>query len=214
MTGPALDARFFETTRGRIVAALRRGAATVDELAAEMALSDNAIRTHLATLERDGFVRTERVRRGGGVGKPAALYEIHPDAEARFSRAYAPLLLAVLDELADRAPAELSAAAMRRVGRRLAQAMGLSAAKGSRTGARVALDVLAMLGGEAELEERGTHAVVQGCAACPLGAAVSAHPGLCRAVEALLTQATGWSVASACEHGARPRCRFEMDQAG
>ena len=50
------DERFFASTRGQIVTLLRRALRTVDELAGELGLTDNAIRAHLAALERDGLV--------------------------------------------------------------------------------------------------------------------------------------------------------------
>src|SRR5262245_23512241 len=96
------DKRFFATTRGRVVALLRRNSRTVDEIAGELGLTDNAVRAHLATLERDGVVRQESVRRGEGAGKPAHVYAMVPEAEHSISRAYAPVLAATLDELADR----------------------------------------------------------------------------------------------------------------
>jgi predicted ArsR family transcriptional regulator len=46
--------RFFASTRGRIVTLLRRSSHTVEELAQALDLTDNAVRAHLATLERDG----------------------------------------------------------------------------------------------------------------------------------------------------------------
>ena len=68
MVARAGDDRFFESTRGQIVALLRQSAKTVDELARELGLTDNAVRLHLGTLEKDGVVRAGSVRRGGGVG--------------------------------------------------------------------------------------------------------------------------------------------------
>src|SRR5690242_17096037 len=106
MTAAELGKRFLESTRGQIVALLRRGARTVEELARALALTDNAVRNHLATLERDGIVRQDGVRRGQGAGKPAVLYEVRPDAEPLLSRAYAPVLTAMVDVLVDRLPPE------------------------------------------------------------------------------------------------------------
>ena len=40
--------RFFTSTRGHIVTLLRRAGHTVDELAQELKLTDNAIRSHLS----------------------------------------------------------------------------------------------------------------------------------------------------------------------
>ncbi|MFL5666689.1 MAG: ArsR family transcriptional regulator, partial [Ktedonobacteraceae bacterium] len=54
---PFTNERFFTSTRGHIITLLRRAGHTVDELARALQLTDNAVRSHLATLERDGLVR-------------------------------------------------------------------------------------------------------------------------------------------------------------
>ena len=48
------DERFFESTRGKIVKLLWESEKTVNDLAAELGLTDNAVRAHLLSLERDG----------------------------------------------------------------------------------------------------------------------------------------------------------------
>ena len=58
--------RFFETTRGKLVALLRRRELTVDEMATALGVTDNAIRAQLAALERDKLVEQRGVRRGAG----------------------------------------------------------------------------------------------------------------------------------------------------
>ena len=60
------DQRFFASTKGQVAALLSRGVATVEELARELGLTDNAVRSHLAALERDGLVAQTGVRRGTG----------------------------------------------------------------------------------------------------------------------------------------------------
>src|SRR5512144_420824 len=94
--------QFAGTTRGRLVALLRRGQHSVEELAASLGLTDNAVRAQLAALERDGIVRAAGVRHEGTVGKPATLYDVAPESGPLFSSAYAPLLVAMLAELGDR----------------------------------------------------------------------------------------------------------------
>jgi DNA-binding CsgD family transcriptional regulator len=49
-----LDRMFFESTRGKIITLLRRSGCTVEDLARELGLTDNGVRAHLATLEREG----------------------------------------------------------------------------------------------------------------------------------------------------------------
>lgn len=213
MSAVSLSRRFLETTRGQIVGLLRRGAATVDELARSLGLTDNAIRSHLTTLERDGLIRQEGVRRGPGAGKPATVYEIHPDAEPLFSRAYAPVLAALLDELAEQLPAERTDELMRAVGRRLAGVVGRPPAGDLGARAEAAVALLNSLGGAAELDRRDGKLVIRGCGGCPLSSATSGRPELCLAVESLLSEYVGARVQECCEQGDRPRCQFEIPAA-
>ena len=89
-------------TRGRVLSLLREGQWTVDDLADRLGLTDNAVRFHLDALERAGTVEKGSLRRGGGVGQPATLYSLSATGEEAFSRAYAPVLIAFLEELRER----------------------------------------------------------------------------------------------------------------
>src|SRR3989337_3866953 len=60
------------------------------------------------------------VLRGTGAGKPATVYEVPGEAEPLFSRAYVPVLEALLDELSAQMPQERQEELMRGVGHRLA----------------------------------------------------------------------------------------------
>src|SRR5262252_556824 len=142
--------QFRSSTRGRIVSRLRHGPATVEELAAAVGLTDNGVRVHLATLERDGWIHGRGVRRSETPGKPATLYGLAPDADALLSTAYRPLLLALLSALADReSPAHL-ATLLRDAGRRLAAEHHGGSSKPARQ--RIA-ELLASLGAEVDVVE-------------------------------------------------------------
>jgi predicted ArsR family transcriptional regulator len=205
-----LDRRFQETTRGQVLGLLRRGPHTVEEMARALGLTDNAIRLHLASLERDGLIRQSGVRRGPGVGKPATIYDIDPEAEPLLSRAYAPVLGAVLDELVEQLPAERSEEVMEGAGRRLAAVVGRAPSGDLATRVGAAAALLTSLGGMAEVERKEGALVIRGCGGCPLSAATGKHPKLCRAVEALLTEYIGAPVRECCDREGRPRCHFEV----
>ncbi|MBC7894016.1 MAG: helix-turn-helix domain-containing protein [Cytophagaceae bacterium] len=192
---------------------LRRGRASVEELARTVGLTDNAVRSHLTTLERDGLIRQEGVRRTPGAGKPATLYEIHPDADALFSRAFQPVLEALLDELRDSNTTQDGDDLMHRVGHRLARVMGRAPVGdlGSRVAAGAA--VLDSLGGVTEVEKTEGAFLIRGCGACPLSPATARHPELCGAIEALLSDYVGAPVRERCQRGERPRCTFEVSTA-
>ena len=203
--------RFQESTRGRVVELLRYRSRTVEDLAQELGLTDNAVRTHLATLERDGIVRQEGVRRNVGAGKPAWIYGIAPDAEAGFSHAYVPVLLAVLDEIAASQTPEQFDATMRAVGRRLAAPLAGAPEKSARIQAAVSL--LKDLGALAEVTEQDDAIEIEGHG-CVVGAAVAHHPAVCHAIETLLSAILGEPVHEYCDRGVRPNCRFHVGANG
>jgi predicted ArsR family transcriptional regulator len=210
MVQSILTARFFESTRGRIVELLRRSSRTVDELASELDITDNAVRLHLGMLERDGVVRSRGVRREGTVGKPATIYEIDPAADPLFSNAYLPFLSSLLASLGDRLTVRELRAIMRDVGQRLAG--GASAANGTREErAEAASRVLNQLGGVTTVERGDDRAFVIRGRGCPLSVATAERDEVCLAVQTMLGALTGAAVAERCDRsGERPQCCFEL----
>ena len=208
MSSNRWDQRFFASTRGQVVTLLRQGHATVEELARALGLTDNAVRSHLAALERDGLVVQSGLRRG--VGKPAYAYALTPDAERFFPKAYGALLNLILDALGERLPADALDDLLRDVGHRLAA--GQPAPTGDLRG-RVerAVALLGELGGLAVVEEKNGGFVIQG-SSCPLAAAVECHPRSCLLAETLLADVIGAPVHQTCDPEI-PRCRFEIGAA-
>lgn len=201
------NARFFASTRGQVVVLLRQGYATVEELAQALDLTDNAVRAHLASLERDQLVEQQGVRRG--VGKPSFTYVLTPTAEQLFPKAYGTVLHLLLDVLNEQLPPEVVSAALRDVGRRLAAQ--LETPPGDLT-ARVAgaVAMLGDLGGLAVVAEEHGELVIAG-RSCPLAAAVDGHPETCLLAEALLTEIIGVPVRQVCD-AAIPRCCFLIER--
>jgi predicted ArsR family transcriptional regulator len=207
------DRKFFESTRGRVVSLLRRTGFTVDELARELDLTNNGVRAHLATLERDGIVRQSGVvRRERGGGKPAYLYELTPEAEDLFPKAYEPVLHRLLDVLAEQLESDKSETLLRSVGRLMAKERNVPS-DGARARLEAATDVLNELGGLAELEELDGGFVIRGYS-CPLAGVTPDHPEVCRMTETLIADLAGVPVHERCDRGERPRCCFETSSTG
>jgi predicted ArsR family transcriptional regulator len=202
-----LTKRFFESTRGQIVMILRGSQCTVDELAQKLSLTDNAVRAHLATLERDGLVRQSGVRRGAR--KPHFTYTLTADADRLFPKAYDALLNQLIAVLKSRLkPAQIEAI-LREVGR----AVAANAPNGRRNSldSRVqnALRALEAIGGAAEVEKHGDKIVIRS-SSCPLAAAVSVHPEVCRLAETLVAEIVKVPVEEHCNRASHPQCRFEI----
>jgi len=204
--------RFLESTRGQVATLLRRGPRTVEELAAELGLTDNAVRNHLALLERDGVVKHGGVRRGKGAGKPATVYELHPAAESYFSKAYQPVLAAVLDVLVAELSPEHATEILDKVGRRLGVSAGGAAPGTLPERAEAAAAALRALGGEVDVVTENGTLVLRGTG-CPLSSTVTTRPETCRAVESFVSEVVGAPVRECCARDGRPRCCFTVQPA-
>jgi predicted ArsR family transcriptional regulator len=201
---------FFETARGKIVAALRgrRGASAFD-LAREFGLSTNAIRQQFVLLERDGLVTGSSVRRGKT--KPTVEYRLTPAAEKYFPQHYDRLLNAVLREVrtagGDAAVQELFNSMSRR------QAERLNARLEHRPVAErvVALtDLLRASGVEAEAEQTSGGFTIREHN-CPYAETVGEHPEICGLIHSVIADVVAPRVTqtdSLATGGTE--CRFEI----
>lgn len=203
--------RLLSSTRGQIIALLRRAPAKAGDLAAALGLTDNAVRSHLAAMERDGLVEQRRgpVR---GVGKPPQLYALTPAADALLPKAYAPVLGVLLETLGERMGREELGALLREVGRRAGAGRGGEGAD-VRMRIEAAYGVLGEMGGVAEIEQGEDAVYIRGFS-CPLAALVPGHPQVCQLAEAMLSEIVGVPVREQCEKGERPRCCFEIPLPG
>ncbi len=203
-----LDKRFFETTRGRIVTLLRGTTKTVNELARQVELSDNAVRAHLLSLERDGLIEQTGVQRG--TRKPHLAYSLTQEAEHLFPKAYDTLLNQLITALKARLTPQALDEVLREVGHSLAGTEAASQKNGdidSRIGR--AVGALETIGGSPRVDRENGKLVI--CSeSCPLATAVAEHPEVCRLAETLLSEIIGVEVREQCDRENPPRCRFEV----
>ena len=205
---PGWRRHFLASTRGKILALLRTGSHTVNELAEALELTDNAVRSHLTSLERDGLIQQLGMR--SGFRKPHILYSLTSEAEYLFPTAYGPLLRYVLAVIGRRLPSQELRASLREVGRAAAKEhLDQTTGKTHSQRIEIALSALKALGGEATVQEREGKRFILGNG-CPLSAATAHHPEACLIVEALLSEIIGIPVKEHCHHGEAPRCCFDI----
>jgi predicted ArsR family transcriptional regulator len=208
MTENARQSPTTDATRGRLLALLREGVFTVDDLATRLGLTDNAVRFHLASLETAGTVRREGVRKPRGAGKPADLFALTVAAEESFSRAYAPVLAACVAELHETMSGQQLVAFLKRVGRRLARSFDKESGSFPNRVAN-ASRLLNNLGGVTVVEERDGVYHIKG-RACPLSRAVESDHCVCAAVTTLVAEVVDANVTERCDRSGRPKCHFEI----
>ena len=199
--------RLLASTRGSILDELRRGPATVNELSERLQLSANAVRSHLAALERDRLVTWDQ-RERQGVGKPAHSYKLTADANTLTPKAYDAMLDVVLAAARERVGAKGYAQILKGAADRLAGGEGPKAAAFA---ARLAdtKKLLASVGAEVEVERRGNKLRLRGTD-CPLASMVATHPELCGVLAGVIARRLGVAVTDCCDRTATlPRCCFE-----
>jgi predicted ArsR family transcriptional regulator len=204
-----LDKRFFESTRGRIVTLLRGSAKTVNDLSAELSLTDNAVRAHLLSLERDGLIKQSGTQ--PGTRKPHFAYELTEDAEHLFPKAYDVLLNELIGALKTRLDAGTLDEVLKQVGHSLATGQANPRGVSQNDRIKNALSTLEALGGAPRVES-GTGKIVISSESCPLAAVVAEHPEVCGLAQALLSEIVGSPVKENCDRNGPPRCRFEVQQ--
>lgn len=198
--------RFAGETRARLLGLLRRSRRTITDLADAVQLTDNAVRTHVAALERDGIVEAIGTQRETG-GKPARVYALTGEGEELFPKAYALVLGELVEEIARVDGWERATELLRAVGRRAASGADAPADREGRVAAAAA--ALRGLGGDVEVQRTERGYLLQGYG-CPLSAVTAKHPQVCALARALVEEITGESVTECCERDERPRCRFRI----
>jgi predicted ArsR family transcriptional regulator len=199
---------FFETTRGQLVRLLCGGARTVSELAEQLRLSENAVRSHLASLGREGLVHLSGKQ--PGTRKPHFSYELAPKAHLLFGKGYEPVLLVLLDVLSrHETPEDLNKLALE-AGRRFVQ-MYLPKLERQKPAAR--LRTLVNQASSAAVPLTVVHEngdiFIRGCS-CPLTTVIDRRPELCDVIAELLSETLELPVERQCEHGQAPRCGFRL----
>ena len=201
--------RLIGETQAKLLVLLRRAPRSIAGLSDALHVTDNAVRTHVAALDRHGLVAHVGTQRDTG-GKPARVYSITSEAEELFPKAYALVLGGLVDELNRTNGRERTADLLRLVGRRAAEQHGRPA--DPEEGARAATVLLQSLGADIELQRTDAGWLMQGYG-CPLSKVTAGHPEVCELVKAIVAEVVGVPVTECCDRSGRPRCAFKIDAA-
>jgi predicted ArsR family transcriptional regulator len=201
--GNADIAKVLGETRWRILVELCRRHSTANELADVVGTSANAVRVHLEGLKEAGLVVFAVERRG--VGKPTHVYALTSAAESLLSKAYAPVLAAILQSARERMNGgflpmvcDAGTALAASVDTQLT-GQGMERAKALLDGLGAPSDIV---------QSNGVTAVRAAC--CPVGTVARQMPEMCSLMEAAVSAASGMRLRQRCIPGDPPRCEFEL----
>jgi predicted ArsR family transcriptional regulator len=206
MSTAKIDARFFESTRGRIVTLLRRRNLTVNDLAKELDLTDNAVRAHLLSLERDGLVAQQGTIKG--FRKPHYIYGLSDRAAELFPPPYGALFTRLLSSLKSALTKASFVARLRDVGQSIGAENKIATSDKT---ARVekALSTIEELGGSANVYIENGEEIIRS-ESCPFSEAVAEHPEVCKVTESMLAEILDSRVEEKCDRSSKPKCKFAV----
>lgn len=192
--------------RRKILAELCEGRRTANELAGVFGISGTAVRDHLMILRAEGMVKHRVERRGPG--KPTHVYELTADGELMLSRAYLPVLSAILTGIERDDGADALEARLREAGKALAaERPRPSGSEQERVKAGVT--ALRALGAIVEVRKVDSRFLIQG-RCCPLASLSPRMPQVCKMLESLLSETTGGNARERCNRERPPHCGFEI----
>ena len=199
--------RLIGETQAKMLNLLRRSRQTITGLSESLGLTDNAVRTHIAALSRDGIIEQVGTQRDTG-GKPARLYALTGAGEELFPKAYAKVLAGLVEEIARRDGTERALELLRAVGARAGSEVAIPADLPGRVGA--AAEALRSMGGDLEVQRTSSGWRLQGFG-CPLSSVTASQPQVCALAQSLVETITGRPVTECCDRNGRPRCAFQVD---
>ena len=198
--------RLLGETRAKLLQLLRRPPGTITELSSALGLTDNAVRTHIAALGRDGMVQQVGTQRDTG-GKPARVYALTDAGEELFPKAYSIVLGRLVEQIARTDGWEHAVKLLRAVGKEAGSGVAGAPDVAGRVNAAAA--ALRSLGGDIEVQPTTDGWHLQGYG-CPLSAVTARHPQVCALAKALVEEITGRPVTECCDRRGRPRCAFDI----
>jgi predicted ArsR family transcriptional regulator len=195
----------------RLMGLLRqdRTGITVDRLAERLAVSRNAVRQHLTTLERDGFVQRGATR--PTKGRPEQLYQLTDKGLEQFPRRYSWFADLLIQTVKRASGAAGLRQAMTEMGQNAAAQIG-AGNSGDSLQAKVnnLARVMTELGYEAEALTDRPQPTIEACN-CLYHHVAAAHPEVCEFDLALLRGVTGAEVEhEECMVRGGTVCRFRF----
>lgn len=195
-----------------MVLALRSGTRTVNDLAAALELTDNAVRAHLLGLERDGLVVQGKPVKG--YRKPHSTYYLSDEARHLFPKPYHSLFNRLLDVLKTKFSNRVLTETLSETGRQLGNGLDGDGELPLDERLAKAVSVLEDLGGAPIVTKEENRLVIKSTC-CPFADAVSEHPEVCKLAESAVSEIVGIAVEEKCDRNSGlPKCSFEINLDG
>lgn len=190
----------------KVLAELRHGPRTVEQIATSLRLTPNAVRNQLRKLQDAGLALRSGAR--PGTSKPSALYAIALEGQIQFSTLYLPVLTQFLRVAEGRCSGTQLDSFMTETGKSLASRYPKPTG-GVRDKVNSAARLLKTFGGITEVRSRNGSMTIRSLG-CPLSALTTENAAACKVLEGFLEEYLSTPVSICCNREDEPRCCFEL----
>jgi predicted ArsR family transcriptional regulator len=195
---------------GKVLAELRHGPRTVEQISTSLRLTPNAVRNQLRKLQDAALA----VRSGArpGASKPSALYAITLEGQIQFSTLYLPVLTHFLRVAEGKCSGTQLESFMTETGKSLAARYSKPAGS-IKEKVHSAARLLKTFGGITEVQARNGSITLRSLG-CPLSALTAENPAGCDVLAGFLEQYLSTPVHICCNREEEPKCCFEIRTQG
>jgi predicted ArsR family transcriptional regulator len=190
----------------KVLAELRHGPRTVEQISTSLRLTPNAVRNQLRKLQDAELA----IRSGArpGASKPSALYAITLEGQIQFSTLYLPVLTNFLRVAEGKCSGTQLESFMAETGKSLA-ARYSKPAGGMKQKVHSAARLLRTFGGITEVHARNGSMTIRSLS-CPLSALTAETPSACNVLGGFLERYLSTPIHICCNREEEPKCCFEI----
>jgi predicted ArsR family transcriptional regulator len=190
----------------KVLAELRHGPRTVEQISTSLRLTPNAVRNQLRKLQDAELAVRSGTR--PGASKPSALYAITLEGQIQFSTLYLPVLTHFLRVAEGKWSGTQLELFMTETGKSLA-AKYSKPTDGVRDKVRSAARQLKTFGGITKVQTHDGSMTIRSLG-CPLSALTAENPAACNVLKGFLEQYLSTPVRICCTRHEEPKCCFEI----
>ena len=200
----------FMNTKSQILSIVQQTPQTILQLCAQLNLTRTAINLPIKQLLAEGLIHGVIEPRAGQVGKPSIVYEATQGTEDLHSKAYQPILSALIEQIqADSGEAALTDL-LQKTGQRMARAALSAPSTDCRANIEAAMQIANSLGATAQLYPQADGTFIVTNRTCPAATTARGNGHVCQLMAAFFAQATGGETTEFCQRDERMVCQYKI----
>lgn len=197
-------------TKSRILASIQQQPQTILNLCELLSLTRTAVNLPIKQLLAEELIRGRTESSAGQVGKPSMIYEAAAGTEDLNSKAYLPILQALIGQIQMDLGDDVLLELLKKTGRQMARATMGKKAESTQDNIEAAMKVVDALGATTQLHPQADGGFIITNNTCPAATVARANGQICQMMSAFFAEATGIETHEFCQRDERLVCRYRI----